>query len=60
MFSPHRIAIASALILVGLAATPSSQQAPSPGALAPSVAELRTEYAANPVGIDVVAPRLPD
>ena len=58
MFSPHRIAIASALIFVGLAATPSSQQAPSPGALAPSVAELRTEYAASPIGIDVAAPRL--
>ena len=58
MFSPHRLVVALGLILVGLAATPSSQQAPSSGALAPSVAELRTEYASSPVGIDVGAPRL--
>ena len=58
MFSPHRLVVALGLIFVGLAATPSSQQAPSSGALAPSVAELRTEYASSPVGIDVGAPRL--
>ena len=58
MFSPHRLVVALGLIFAGLAATPSSQQAPSSGALAPSVAELRTEYASSPVGIDVGAPRL--
>jgi alpha-L-rhamnosidase len=40
-----------------LAAVPAAQRgaAPTPGALA--VAELRTEYAANPVGIDARPPR---
>ena len=43
MSSMHRIAVTSALILFGFAATPSSQQAPPTGALATSVAELRTD-----------------
>jgi alpha-L-rhamnosidase len=58
MIPLHRFAVASTLILVGLAAAPSSQQPPAPAAAALSVAELRTEYAANPLGIDVRAPRL--
>ena len=46
------------LLVSGMAAVSSSQQAPSPGAAALSAAELRTEYAANPIGIDVRDPRL--
>jgi alpha-L-rhamnosidase len=46
------------MMACALAAGPSSQQAapPAPGGLA--VAELRTEYAVNPVGIDVRQPRV--
>ena len=43
------------LSMLGMAALPSFQKAPPPGL---SVVALRTEYAANPVGIDVREPRL--
>jgi alpha-L-rhamnosidase len=58
MSSLHRLAIASAVTFLGLAAAPSSQQAPAPVQTALSALELRTEYAANPIGIDVREPRL--
>jgi alpha-L-rhamnosidase len=58
MHSLHRIAIASTLLFVGLAAAPSSQQPPAPAAPALSVVDLRTEYGANPLGIGVREPRV--
>ena len=52
----RRCAIAMMLLLSGVAAvSSSSRQRPERPRL---VAELRTEYAANPVGIDVRVPRL--
>ena len=51
-------AVAMITLVWGLAAVSSSQRAPVPEAGRISVAELRTEYAANPVGIDVREPRL--
>ena len=54
----HRLAVAAVLLLPGVTAVSSLQQPPSPVAAALSVAELRTEYAANPIGIDVRDPRL--
>jgi alpha-L-rhamnosidase len=46
------------LSMLGVAGASSSQQTASPGAASLTVAELRTEYAANPLGIDVRQPRL--
>jgi len=45
------------MIACAVAAVPSSQEATPPAASGVSVAELRTEYAVNPVGIDVRQPR---
>jgi len=58
MTNLRRCAVAMMLLVPGMAVVSSSQQAPSPGAAALSAAELRTEYAANPLGIDVREPRL--
>ncbi len=58
MSNLRRCAVVMMLLVSAMAVVSSSTQAPSPGALAPSVAELRTEYAANPLGIDVREPRL--
>ncbi len=58
MTNLHRLAVVALLLLPGVTAVSSLQQPPSPVAAALSVAELRTEYAANPIGIDVREPRL--
>jgi alpha-L-rhamnosidase len=58
MTSVHRVAVAVMLLVSGMAAAALSPQAPSPGIIALSVGELRTEYATNPIGIDVRQPRL--
>jgi len=58
MSNLHRFAAAVVLIVSGMTAVSSFQQAPPLGAASLSVVELRTEYAANPLGIDVREPRL--
>jgi alpha-L-rhamnosidase len=46
------------LLVSGMAVVSSSQQSPPPGGAALSAGELRTEYAADPLGIDVREPRV--
>jgi len=58
MTSLRRIAAVITMCAGGMTAVSSAQKAPAPGAAAVSVVELRTEYAANPLGIDVREPRL--
>ncbi|MFO7692820.1 MAG: glycoside hydrolase family 78 protein [Vicinamibacterales bacterium] len=58
MTTLHRLAVAALLLLPGVTAVSSLQQPPSIAAAALSIAELRTEYAVNPIGIDVREPRL--
>ncbi len=54
----NRLALALVLMLTGMAAVSSFQQTPAPASGSLSVADLRAEYAANPLGIDVRQPRL--
>jgi alpha-L-rhamnosidase len=58
MTTMRQYAAAMTLLVCGLAAVPSSGQGPGQGAAPVSLVELRTEYAANPLGIDVRKPRL--
>ena len=58
MIRVTRLALALVLVLTGMAAVSSFQQTPAPAPVSLSVADLRAEYAANPVGIDVRQPRL--
>ena len=58
MTTPRRFAIAMLLLVAGVTAVPSSQVPPRPDTATLAVVELRTEYAANPLGIDVHKPRL--
>jgi len=58
MSTLQRSAVAIILSVSGMAGVSSFEQPAPPGAARLSIAELRTEYAANPVGIDAGAPRL--
>lgn len=58
MTTLHRIGIAMTLLVCGPAAASPAQPAPPQAAAPIAVVELRTEYAANPIGIDVGEPRL--
>jgi alpha-L-rhamnosidase len=58
MTTLHRIGIAMAVLVCGPAAASSAQPAPPQAAAPIMVVELRTEYAANPIGIDARDPRL--
>jgi alpha-L-rhamnosidase len=54
----NRLALTVLVLVTGVTAMASSAQKPSPAMAPLSVVELRTEYASNPIGIDVRAPRL--
>ena len=58
MITMRSCAVVLFLPVLGAVCVSSSQQAPERGAAPLSLVELRTEYAANPLGIDVKEPRL--
>ena len=58
MTNLHRFVVAMMILAPAVTAASSRQRTPAPRPDALTVRELRTEYAANPIGIDAREPRL--